>query len=728
MQMFRLPRLPLLFSLVVFSMVSALHAQRDFVDSLKTAIANPKLHDTTRLRMVHTVASTRFTNNFDPKFHEVIDIMGAIALKNVNNKSNNAKLRKAYQTWTATYYSSLATRYVQQEKYELAARYYDKSIALDRANKNYDEMYTVYLTKSRLYTQTNEYDKAIALVFDALKYYEKDKQTHLHEMPYVYITLAYLYRYQQEYEKSLYYTLEGERYCDLSYQAYPSNFTLNWKISAYQNMSYCYVQQKKYKEGLTACSKGLELTRKLGADVQTTMFLTGAADMQMKLSNFAEAEKIYGEILSFKASTTNNFTLATTYYGLSKLSFNKGDLANAEQYAEKGFAFSKKSGSKTTQQEIADLLYEINLKNKNYEKALQYYEFDKKIADSTQIASSKREISQQQLKYEFEKKALQQKIVDQKKLEALKIAAAKDKADEIAKAQLAQQQMRYDFEKSQLNEKLAQGKKLSAVKLESQKKTAAIKLDAEKKQAAQKSWLIGLSGVLLLLVLGAYFYYRNSRQKQSIATLEKNQIKQKLLITQMNPHFIFNSVHNIRNLIENQQNQDAVKYLDKFSVLTRQILENSNENYISLEEEVAMIQNYLTIQQLLYNHKFDFEVTVEEAIDQESTFLPPMLTQPFIENAIKHGLGNMSANGKIAVKFFLDNEKLFFEVTDNGKGFDSQKTFSNHKSLAMTITKERLVGYTKNQDFNVQTDNIKDQDEKIVGAKVRFEIPYIYEN
>jgi LytS/YehU family sensor histidine kinase len=115
-------------------------------------------------------------------------------------------------------------------------------------------------------------------------------------------------------------------------------------------------------------------------------------------------------------------------------------------------------------------------------------------------------------------------------------------------------------------------------------------------------------------------------------------------------------------------------------------------------------------------------------IDVESVFLPPMLTQPFIENAIKHGLSSVSKNGQIDIRFFLDAGKLFFEVTDNGKGFDAEKNTSNHKSLAMTITKERLVGYTKNQDFVVQTDNLKDGDQKVVGAKVRFEIPYIYEN
>lgn len=277
---------------------------------------------------------------------------------------------------------------------------------------------------------------------------------------------------------------------------------------------------------------------------------------------------------------------------------------------------------------------------------------------------------------------------------------------ESAKNELKQQQLKYAFEKRELNYKLA----------------------TQKKNATKNIWLIVLSGALLLIVSGGYFYYRNSRQKQSIAALERNQIKQKLLITQMNPHFIFNSVQNIRNLIANHQNGDAVKYLDQFSVLTRQILENSNENYISLAEEVDMIQNYLAIQQLLYNHKFDFKVTVEENVDQESTFLPPMLTQPFIENAIKHGLSNKSENGFIDIHFYLNSEKLFFEVTDNGKGFDTSQTVSNHKSLAMTITKERLVSYTKSQDFVVETQNIKDQHENVVGAKVSFEIPYIYEN
>jgi len=276
---------------------------------------------------------------------------------------------------------------------------------------------------------------------------------------------------------------------------------------------------------------------------------------------------------------------------------------------------------------------------------------------------------------------------------------------EASKNAMAQQQLQYDFEKKELT----------------------LKLDAEKKNAAKNNWLIALSSLLLLILLGGYFYYRNNRQKQAINVLEKKQMKQKLLVTQMNPHFIFNSIENIRSLIYANQNNDAVNYLGKFSKLTRQILENSNENYISLAEEIEMTENYLSIQQLLYNNKFNFNINVEDSIETDSIFLPPMLTQPFIENAIKHGLSDTTQNGLVDIRFYLKENRLFFEVSDNGKGFDDHKN-ANHKSLAMTITKERLVTYTKNQDFVVETANIIGENENIIGAKVLFEIPYIYEN
>lgn len=275
---------------------------------------------------------------------------------------------------------------------------------------------------------------------------------------------------------------------------------------------------------------------------------------------------------------------------------------------------------------------------------------------------------------------------------------------EETKNELKQQQLKYDYEKETLKYKLA----------------------SERKAATKNNLLIVLLSVVLLLLIGGYFLYKNSKQRQAITQFEKNALNQKLLLSQMNPHFIFNSIDNIQSLIYNNRNQEAINYLTKFSRLTRQILENSNENYISLREELLMIEHYLSLQQLLYNSKFDFTITIDPAIDTESIQLPPMLTQPYLENAIKHGLRDVSENGQLSIRFFFNGTRLFFEITDNGIGFSTKEPINEKKSLAMKITKERLMSLTHTAHFEIHIENLLDANQHIIGAKICFEIPYIY--
>ena len=105
-----------------------------------------------------------------------------------------------------------------------------------------------------------------------------------------------------------------------------------------------------------------------------------------------------------------------------------------------------------------------------------------------------------------------------------------------------------------------------------------------------------------------------------------------------------------------------------------------------------------------------------------------MLTQPFIENAIKHGLKNKTDNGLITIRFYWQEKQLIFEVSDNGIGFNNDEKSTGNKSLAMKITKERLANIAKKSDFEIHTQNLFDDDKHIVGAKVYFDIPYLYEN
>jgi len=157
-----------------------------------------------------------------------------------------------------------------------------------------------------------------------------------------------------------------------------------------------------------------------------------------------------------------------------------------------------------------------------------------------------------------------------------------------------------------------------------------------------------------------------------------------------------------------------------FSKLTRQILENSNEGYISLHEEIEMLDNYLVIQQLLYDNRFTFTIDVDATIDAESMYVPPMLTQPFIENAIKHGLKNKPENGKVAIRFYKNESQLHFEVCDNGNGFDPHEKEHNHKSMAVALTKERLIGYTQKPNFAIDMEMFLTISNALLDAKIKF--------
>ncbi|WP_222165477.1 tetratricopeptide repeat-containing sensor histidine kinase [Edaphocola aurantiacus] len=258
------------------------------------------------------------------------------------------------------------------------------------------------------------------------------------------------------------------------------------------------------------------------------------------------------------------------------------------------------------------------------------------------------------------------------------------------------------------------------------KKTAATALANQQKIAKRNMLLYGFITLALLLGVVIIFVVKSFRQKAIITANKNEQLKQRLLLTQMNPHFIFNSVDNIQSLIHSNKDEEAINYLTKFSKLTRQILENSRENYIGLDEELNMLDNYMNIQKLLYNNNFTHKVTVDEGIDPEAVLLPPMLTQPFIENAIRHGLKHKKEGGIIHVRFYMKAQQLFFEVTDNGTGLAEKETAEGQRSLSTQITRERLESIASDKKITIHTLNITGENNTIQGVKTFFEIPYSY--
>ncbi|MBI9037235.1 MAG: histidine kinase [Bacteroidales bacterium] len=244
-------------------------------------------------------------------------------------------------------------------------------------------------------------------------------------------------------------------------------------------------------------------------------------------------------------------------------------------------------------------------------------------------------------------------------------------------------------------------------------------------------WFIILEVLFLFIIIIIIVKYREKK------IIEKNQfqlLEQKLLRSQMNPHFIFNSLSSIQSFIFENNPLEAGSYLSRFAELIRSILYNSREEFITIEKEIKTLQNYLDLQQLRYDNKFDYKLNIDPLIQTDLIQIPPMLAQPFIENSIEHGIKHLKGKGFISISCTLMPEKnsILLIIQDNGIGIKASRKLENeksknHTSLATIIANERLDIFNKGlkkKQFIMEINDIKDDDGKVNGTKVKFIIPF----
>jgi hypothetical protein len=237
----------------------------------------------------------------------------------------------------------------------------------------------------------------------------------------------------------------------------------------------------------------------------------------------------------------------------------------------------------------------------------------------------------------------------------------------------------------------------------------------------------GATIILVSLILLLFFQRKGLRAERRSVMME-----QRLLRAQMNPHFIFNSLASIQNFVINENSDQASIYLSRFSQLVRNILDNSIEDYVPLDKEIETIENYLELQKVRYAGKFDHEIGVDDRIDRESTLIPPMLAQPFIENAIEHGIRHKDSPGRISIRFRLTDGLIRFEVEDDGVGRERAKEIehkqgSRHRSMATSITHDRLKTLNRKLKKKIRMEiiDLKDASGKGCGTRVEFGIPVV---
>ncbi len=254
-------------------------------------------------------------------------------------------------------------------------------------------------------------------------------------------------------------------------------------------------------------------------------------------------------------------------------------------------------------------------------------------------------------------------------------------------------------------------------------------------------WAYGLY-IICFSVL-AFFANRFNRnriiEKERIKSRENElkllatELKMQALKAQMNPHFIFNSLNSINRFILQNNRLQASEYLTKFSRLIRLILQNSEAALISLESELESVKLYLSLEALRFDDHFDYKFSVDPDLDISALMVPPLIIQPYVENAIWHGLMHKEEKGQLDIELWQDADFLFFKIADNGVGRHqaaslASKTATRNKSMGLSITANRIARMHPDDDHEsaVIINDLIHPDRSPAGTEVIIRLPLIF--
>lgn len=244
------------------------------------------------------------------------------------------------------------------------------------------------------------------------------------------------------------------------------------------------------------------------------------------------------------------------------------------------------------------------------------------------------------------------------------------------------------------------------------------------KLRSRQSVLLMSSLLVIGLLIGGFLFYRH-QQKAIRERQEKQIIEEKLLSLQMNPHFLFNTLTSVqRQLLEDENAETAHLYLTRLSQLTRNILDHSREKRIPIEDELQNLKDYLQLQQLRFKNRLNYQLTIDDDIIDEEGWVPPMLVQPLIENAIEHAGITTQTDGLLQIDFKKEASQLQILIKDNGKGWVSEPrgaSAGGHKSVALQIVKDRLSLLSK---LSQQVHALKIDTRVGMGTTISLHLPF----
>lgn len=409
----------------------------------------------------------------------------------------------------------------------------------------------------------------------------------------------------------------------------------NATASNFNNLGLAYTAKKNYKTAQEYLLKSKKVYQQIGDKGGEATVLNNIADIHLGLKEYNRAEQCFNLGKKLGLEIDNERIICYSYLGLAKIFITKNKFNEALICTYKGKKIADKLKLLNFQRDSNELLSEIYNNMGNYKKAYESHQQYKILNDSL-----------------FNKKNIEK---------------------------LAQMESDYKYKQA-----------LDSASIRELKLTEQVTATGRDLEKSKQNYLWAIIGVLLIsIILGSIIFFQKFKsikvKNQTIAT------EQKLLRSQMTPHFIFNSLSVLQGMILNKEDNKSVTYLSKFSKLMRITLENSRDKLVLLSQELLAIENYLALQDL-ENESYQYSISVDNTIDSDVFQIPPMLIQPFVENAIEHAFTENLNPKIIDINLNYSNKNLICTITDNGIGINAQKDIKNGNktSLATTITSERL--------------------------------------
>lgn len=431
------------------------------------------------------------------------------------------------------------------------------------------------------------------------------------------------------------------------------------EIKALSNIAIVYNDSENFEEGISYLEKALELAKLENNDLFVAAITNNLALAQKKAGAHEKALVNYQKAADLAQQIGNKYIEASALNSIGEINALLHNFSVAETNADRALSISKEIGAVEWQ------------------------------ADSWKVLSSA-----------FENKGkLAEALYAYKEYITLRDSVL----SEEKKSELTRKEMQFKMERQQ----------------------AIAQEEIKRERLVKNGYLIGTLVLLIISALGYVFYKRRRDALEKKKTAEFNakvaETELKALRSQMNPHFIFNSLNSISDFIARKDIKQADDYLVKFSKLTRSILENSEKKWIPLEEDLELMELYIQLEALRLEEKLTYTITIDESIETDNTLIPPFILQPFIENSIWHGIAPKNGLGQIDLSIKKAEDMLVCSVDDNGVGrLKNHGQTHKNNSFGLKITKNRIdiINHLKNTKGSLK---LFDKNE---GVRVEIRLPY----